>query len=118
MRAVLGALVMFYAAVPVLAGGFASTDIWTFAIRTLTFAAGFLLVAGLLTPIAAITVTCAVVWSLWAQIDGHADLPGGVARALAIADAAALVALGPGAFSIDARLFGRREIRIPRAPRH
>lgn len=28
--------------------------------------------------------------------------------------AAALILLGPGAFSIDARLFGRREITIPR----
>ena len=27
--------------------------------------------------------------------------------------AAALILLGPGAFSIDARLFGRREITIP-----
>jgi hypothetical protein len=30
---------------------------------------------------------------------------------------AALVLLGPGAFSIDARLFGRREIIIPEARR-
>jgi uncharacterized membrane protein YphA (DoxX/SURF4 family) len=30
---------------------------------------------------------------------------------------AALVLLGPGAFSIDARLFGRREIIIPEGPR-
>jgi len=28
----------------------------------------------------------------------------------------AIVILGPGAFSIDARLFGRREIIIPPAP--
>ena len=30
---------------------------------------------------------------------------------------AALVLLGPGAFSVDARLFGRREIIIPEGPR-
>jgi hypothetical protein len=33
--------------------------------------------------------------------------------ALAACIASALVCLGPGAFSIDARLFGRREIDIP-----
>jgi hypothetical protein len=32
---------------------------------------------------------------------------------LIIADTAALVLLGPGAFSLDAHLFGRREIMIP-----
>ena len=30
---------------------------------------------------------------------------------------AAIALLGPGAFSIDARMFGRREILIPKAPR-
>jgi hypothetical protein len=30
---------------------------------------------------------------------------------------ATLVLLGPGAFSLDARLFGRREIIIPEGPR-
>ncbi len=37
----------------------------------------------------------------------------GVAAVVALASAAALGLLGPGAFSIDARLFGRREIFIP-----
>jgi hypothetical protein len=36
---------------------------------------------------------------------------------LAAIMAAAIVFLGPGAFSLDARLFGRREIIIPQAPR-
>lgn len=37
----------------------------------------------------------------------------GVAAVVGLAAAAALGLLGPGAFSIDARLFGRREIFIP-----
>jgi hypothetical protein len=30
----------------------------------------------------------------------------------------AIALLGPGAFSIDARMFGRREILIPNTPRY
>jgi len=37
---------------------------------------------------------------------------------LVAADALALAMLGPGAHSIDAWLFGRREIVIPDVPRH
>jgi uncharacterized membrane protein YphA (DoxX/SURF4 family) len=37
----------------------------------------------------------------------------GVAAILGLAAAAGLALLGPGAFSLDARLFGRREIFIP-----
>jgi uncharacterized membrane protein YphA (DoxX/SURF4 family) len=36
-----------------------------------------------------------------------------LATALASVIAVAMVCLGPGAFSVDARLFGRREITIP-----
>jgi hypothetical protein len=35
----------------------------------------------------------------------------------AVAAAVAIVLTGPGALSLDARLFGRREIVIPRTPR-
>lgn len=36
---------------------------------------------------------------------------------LVVVMAASIVFLGPGAFSLDSRLFGRREIFIPPAPR-
>ena len=39
-----------------------------------------------------------------------------LAALIVVVDAAALALLGPGALSIDARLFGRREITIPRDP--
>jgi len=40
-----------------------------------------------------------------------------LAALILIVDAAALALLGPGALSLDARLFGRREIIIPHDPR-
>ncbi|HEY6851203.1 MAG TPA: hypothetical protein VI320_33955 [Terracidiphilus sp.] len=48
--------------------------------------------------------------------DGNNHI-GPVAAFNLAAISAALVLLGPGAFSIDARLFGRREIIIPEARR-
>jgi hypothetical protein len=47
-----------------------------------------------------------------------AALLGGGALAVGFfTPAAAALAVGPGAFSVDARLFGRREIVVPRASR-
>ena len=37
----------------------------------------------------------------------------GIASMFVVVDAAAIALLGPGAFSVDAHFFGRREIRIP-----
>lgn len=76
--------------------------------------AGAALIAGLLTPCAAALVAIGAVLSA----------PFGLAQALTHGlvsiDALSLILLGPGAYSIDARLFGRREIHIResyRAPR-
>jgi|SRR5579871_4289964 len=67
-------------------------------------AAGLLLCAGLWTPIAGAVLAAVVVWSVvstngdpWPQM-----LVAGMAIALAL--------LGPGAWSIDARLFGRKRL--------
>jgi len=67
-------------------------------------ASGLLLCAGLWTPIAGGVLTVLAVWSLvsekgdpWPQV-------------LLAAMAIALALLGPGAWSIDARLFGRKRL--------
>ena len=79
-------------------------------------ASGACLVAGFLTPgagIAAAAGVGAIVAGPGAARD--AALSADLATAFfVIADAGALVLLGPGSMSLDARLFGRREIVIPR----
>ena len=70
--------------------------------------AGLLLCTGLLTPIAGSALSLVALWSayreqgdFWAQI-------------LLASMAAALAMLGPGAWSVDARLFGRKRLILDR----
>ena len=67
--------------------------------------AGVLIVIGLWTPIAS-TLACALMAGsvLLAQWSGVQLVLGAIAASLAL--------LGPGAWSIDARLFGRRRVEI------
>jgi uncharacterized membrane protein YphA (DoxX/SURF4 family) len=81
----------------------------------LTLAAGFLVSIGFLTPIAvAVTVLYAAGVALAllpspmpSLFDSNLSLVFGLAMLLSI------IGIGPGAFSVDARVFGRREIIIP-----
>jgi uncharacterized membrane protein YphA (DoxX/SURF4 family) len=70
-----------------------------------TVAGAFLLV-GLWTPLSG---ALAVFIQLWMVIS-HTDHRG--VHALLVALAASLMMLGPGAWSIDARLFGRKRIEL------
>ncbi len=70
-------------------------------------AAGLLLFAGLWTPLAG-GVTA--IMGLWATFFGPGDPWGEVQLAIL---GAGLGLLGPGAWSVDAHLFGRKRIRIP-----
>jgi len=76
-------------------------------IHVLAIAAGVLLLAGLWTPIAGVLLTIIEIWSAftrpndpWSHI-----LLGTLGAALAM--------LGPGAWSVDARLFGWKRIDPP-----
>ena len=72
---------------------------------------GLALLAGLLTPIAAAIVFCAVVISQPSAVPYF----GGVcplARLEMLVIAGSIVFLGPGAYSADAHLFGRRQVSI------
>jgi len=78
--------------------------------------AGVVLIAGWYTPAAGALLTASDVCRLLAivPIPALQLLHGGPAIVLRIAVAVALMMLGPGAHSVDAYLFGRREILIPR----
>ena len=85
------------------------------AVGLLVIAAGAAIFVGFLTPAASAVTTIGyiitgVAPSLMTEANNHISAL--TAFNLA-AISAALVLLGPGAFSFDARLFGRREIIIP-----
>jgi len=69
------------------------------------------LILGLLTPCAAALVAVGAALSARGAVPIMVT-PDRLAQGLVLVDAVSLVLLGPGAFSVDARLFGRREIRI------
>lgn len=95
-------------------GGSDSTPI-TWVMGLLAIAAGALLLVGFLTPLAALLVAAGaagVGLSLFpacssSLFDSRISLIFGLTMLVTI------VGLGPGAFSVDARVFGRREIIIP-----
>jgi putative oxidoreductase len=69
---------------------------------------GALLIVGLWTPIAGPLVVALAAWKVLIQ---HQDAHPGI---LLAAMGAALALIGPGALSIDARLFGWKRIDLPR----
>ncbi len=96
-----------------------ASGVW--AIGLIAIAVGALLFVGFLTPVASTAAAGGYLMTgasslLMTEANNHISML--TAFNLA-AISAALVLLGPGAFSLDARLFGRREIIIPegRVPR-
>ena len=81
-----------------------------------SIASGVAVLVGLFTPASAAILAATVAW-FWFPV--HADvLRLGVPAALmTIANAVAISLIGPGAFSIDARLFGPRKIVVSRNAR-
>lgn len=70
-----------------------------------------LLLIGFLTPIVAVFMIGLTLFSLVFEVHSL------IQSVEIVALAAAIALIGPGAFSIDARMFGRREILIPTASR-
>lgn len=90
------------------------------AIESFAILIGVSLLIGFLTPLAGATAAMGYLYLGASQLLGtgpnsHAST-GSTAWCLAVISIG-LILLGPGAFSLDARLFGRREIVIPGGPR-
>ena len=69
---------------------------------------GIMLMIGLWTPVAGIVVAAAQLWIFLSQPFSQHRYP--FAHILLVVLGAALAMLGPGAWSIDARLFGRKRV--------
>jgi len=94
--------------------GAAAFSVWLAGL--LAIASGASLLLGFLTPIGAILtgVGCGAMTLSWIPSPEHSLIELKLSAIMLVIVAGAILLLGPGAFSIDARLFGRREIIIPR----
>ncbi|RZT09839.1 hypothetical protein SAMN05216319_1718 [Duganella sp. CF402] len=82
---------------------------WWLALLELVLALA--LAVGVLTPVAALVSAV-----FYAACLLHADWPHAAALMIATMTPIALVLLGAGAYSVDARLFGRRRLVLPPDP--
>jgi uncharacterized membrane protein YphA (DoxX/SURF4 family) len=91
----------------------------TWTVGLLAVAGGLSLLIGYLTPFTGALAGLTTVSSAfsWFPAPNSNLFDTGLATALATVIAVAIICLGPGAFSLDARLFGRREIVIPSSSR-
>src|SRR5215470_7363474 len=85
------------------------------ALAALVSAAGFALLIGFMTRYVALlaAIVGAGAALRWLPKSSIGSLLNPAAAALATVVAVAVICLGPGALSVDARLFGQREIVIP-----
>jgi uncharacterized membrane protein YphA (DoxX/SURF4 family) len=116
LRAVLGATLSVEGAAYV--SDWRHLGILTGTICMLAIASGVLLLIGYLTPLAGAVAALTGIGSAlsWFPASNPNLFDTRFSAALAIVMALAIMCLGPGAFSLDARLFGRREIIIPSGP--
>jgi putative oxidoreductase len=89
----------------------AAPPLTTVVLQIIGVGAGILLLVGLWTPVAGALAAIVKVWIAFARFFSHSGDPW-----IAIIQAAlgaVLAMVGPGAWSIDARLFGRKRIDMP-----
>jgi uncharacterized membrane protein YphA (DoxX/SURF4 family) len=110
-RAGLGLLWLRFALVLILIGGITPP----IGIQWVLACAGAMVMAGFLTPSASCVVAVlASSTAGWSLLTGAPLLFDSLrVHGLLVAVAMALLMIGPGAYSVDARLFGWRELRVP-----
>ena len=93
--------------------------LWAWIPGLLMLASGLALLVGFLTPVASVVVALGILSSSfsWFRAPAVNMFETRLTTILIVTMAAAIVFLGPGALSLDARLFGRREIIIPSSAR-
>jgi uncharacterized membrane protein YphA (DoxX/SURF4 family) len=117
LRVVVGATLIAHAILCLL-----SSERMTFALSvtsTLLLISGFFILIGFLTPILSplAGLECLGIALSWFPPQLWSFSGSKLAIVQMVAISAAIALLGPGAFSLDARLFGWKEIVIPPAPR-
>jgi uncharacterized membrane protein YphA (DoxX/SURF4 family) len=95
-----------------------SLTLWTGLIGIGLLVTGVALLVGLFTPLAGVIAGLGSLgfWLSWFPHSTANLFDTFLPVALMMVMAAAIVLIGPGAYSLDARLFGRREIIIPPHP--
>jgi len=114
MRVVVGAIASAQGLIWLSNGGNRVAELFTCLVVT---GCGAFLLLGFLTPVVSALITLAALAYAfsWLPIAGSNLFDGKVASFELIVMAVAISLLGPGEFSLDARLFGRHEIVIPPA---
>lgn len=102
LRLVCGVLIIAAGVTTIIAAPHAQTLL----LQSIAVAAALLILAGLWTPIAGLMIVVVEVWFVLSRTNSIA------CSVLLATVGAALAALGPGAHSVDARLYGRKRIQI------
>jgi len=118
LRAAVGAVIVFQGAMELTGNPDPGIGNWITGLCEVVIGGSVL--AGFLTQVAAalLGLTAAGWWTAVIPVPHPNLFPSRLFVCLLIVMAMVIVLLGPGAFSIDARLFGLREIIIPRSRSH
>jgi len=113
LRAALGGIAVLLGALYLSGVSHRSVLVWS--VSAIMLLSGLGLIIGFMTPLASLVVALCVfaITLSWLPAPPIASFGVLFVAALMLVTALGIALLGPGAFSVDGRLFGRREIVIP-----